>query len=635
MTKIALIFILFLGAQTFTQGQQQHVLDSLEIQVGQSKTDSAKIDFLNELSNRYLAYQPQKSKQYAEEALQLSQTVGYKRGEAIALNRLGEYEFRQGNYAKAIELTTASLKLAEQLNDSSTMAMAYRVLGNINTFGFKRFDQALQYQLKAFTIYEKLNDKRNIASFYGNITWIYGTTGQNLEEGHRLADRGIQLSDSLKDYQLLSYNYNSKGLLYLKEDRLDSALRYFILSNSTAEKSNDNAVIAYNKSIIGEIYLLRENHKTAIDWFSQSLKESRELNLREVLKNSYLGLARCYAGIKDYQRAYQYHLQYDELSNTILNWETTQKALITELEFAEEKREAKIAELELANKQARLEKIIYIIFFGVVLIAMLIITLLVTKNNRQRLETNRLLQEKNEEIALQNERLRQTNTVKDKLFSIISHDLRTPLASLKGLLAMVLRHDISDKEFKELGPKLNNLVIGTNETLENLFQWSHSQMNGWAHHPKLVNLFDLADRCLALFNESAKTKGIHLTNTINKDQTVFADENQLELIIRNLINNAIKFTQQGGQVILDAKEEANHIVAIRISDTGIGMDEDQVRNLFSIKEIHSTRGTSGEKGTGLGLQLCKEMTENNGGMITVTSAPGKGSAFTVRLKASG
>ncbi|HRJ31189.1 MAG TPA: tetratricopeptide repeat-containing sensor histidine kinase [Cyclobacteriaceae bacterium] len=633
MTKLALIFTLLFGAQTFTQGQQP-ILDSLETQVLHAKHDSEKVDLLNELSNRYLAYQPQKSKRYAEEAVQLSQTVGYKRGEAIALNRLGEYEFRQSNYAKAVEVTTASLKLAEQVKDSATMAMAYRVLGNINTFGFKRFDQALQYQLKAITIYEKLNDKKNIASFCGNITWIYGTTGQNLEEGHRLADRGIQLSDSLNDYQLLSYNYNSKGLLFVKQNQPDSALKYFQRSNTIAIKSNDFAVIAYNKSLIGGIHLNKGDFKTAIDWFNQSTHESQELNLREVLKDSYYGLARSYAGLSNYQRAYHYHLLYDELSSTILNWETTQKALITELEFAEEKREAKIAELELANKQARQEKIIYTIFFGVLLVSLLVIVMLVTKNNRQRFETNRLLQEKNKEIELQNERLKQTNAVKDKLFSIISHDLRTPLASLKGLLAMVLRHDISDKEFKELGPKLNNLVIGTNETLENLFQWSHSQMNGWSHHPKAINLCDLTDRCIALFAESAKAKGIQLYSTITKEQTALADENQLELIIRNLINNAIKFTHNGGQVVLAAHADGNTI-AIEVADTGIGMDEDQVRNLFRKKEIQTTRGTQGEKGTGLGLQLCKEMVENNSGTITVTSTAGKGSVFTVRLKASG
>lgn len=631
MGRILLIFLFLFGIQTFTQSQH-HLIDSLESQLVQSKTDSFKVDLLNRLADRYLTNQPQKSRQYAEEALNISETIDYKPGKAIALNRLGEYEFRQSNYAKAVEFATASLRLAEQINDPSIMAMAYRVLGNINTFGFKRFDQALQYQLKAFDIYKKLNDKRNIASFCGNVTWIYGTTGQNLEEGHRLADLGIHLSDSLKDYQLLSYNYNSKGLLYLQQNELDSALSYFILSNITAEKSSDNAVISYNKSIIGEIYLLQEKYNSAIDYFNQALQESGELNLREVSKNSLNGLAKSFAALKDYQRAYQYHLQHDELSNALLNAEITQKALLTEFEFEEEKRKTRIAELELANKQARKERIIYTILFGVILLAMGIITLQVVKNNRERLKANNLLMEKNKEIALQNEQLMQTNAIKDKLFSIISHDIRTPLASLKGLLTLLLHDNITEREFRELSPKLNNLVVNTSETVENLFQWSQAQLNGWTRQPKSVNLFDLAQRCIALFTEPAKVKGIQLANKISKEKTIFADENQIELIIRNLINNAIKFTNSGGQVIIDAQEMDNTI-SILVTDTGMGMNEDQIKNLFSKEKIQTTQGTFGEKGTGLGLQLCKEMAENNGGTIIVSSTPGKGSLFTVSLKA--
>lgn len=168
---LGLLFILILQTTTFGQ---QTIFDSLELKLKGSSSDLERVDLLNELSNRYLAYQPQQSKALAEEALAIAKTIGYKRGEAVALNRIGEYEFRQSNYARAVEFTTESLRLAEQLKDSSIMAMAYRVLGNTNTFGFKRFGQALQYQQKAFDIYKKLKDKRNIASFCGNITWIYG-----------------------------------------------------------------------------------------------------------------------------------------------------------------------------------------------------------------------------------------------------------------------------------------------------------------------------------------------------------------------------------------------------------------------------------------------------------------------------
>ena len=279
----AFIIILFSAQLAYTQPGS---IDSLETVLNSSQNDSSRVLILNDLSFKYLAYQPKQAKQYAEEALRLSKTLHYQDGEIVALNRLGENEFRQSNYALAVDYITQSLKLAEQLADSTRMAMAYRVLGNIYTFGFKQYDIALQYQLSALDIYEKKKDKRNMASFYGNITWIYASLNQNLEEAHRLANKGVHLADSLGDKQLLSYNYNSKGLIFMQEGKLDSALKYLDLSIRVAAEINDNAVIAYDKSIMGNVYLLQRNFKKAIDLFDASSIESQKINQREVLKES-------------------------------------------------------------------------------------------------------------------------------------------------------------------------------------------------------------------------------------------------------------------------------------------------------------------------------------------------------------
>ncbi len=621
-----LIGILFVYLPAFAQLSS---LDSLEVKLKSATSDTIRVNILNDLSFKYLAYKPEQARLYAQEALNLSKKLHYQTGEIIALNRLGENEFRQSNYALAVERATQSLKLAEQLKDTSNMALAYRVLGNIYTFGFKQYDVALHYQLSALKIFEARKDKRNIASFCGNITWIYAIMNQNLKEAHRLASQGIHLSDSLGNKQLLSYNYNSKGLIFLQEGKLDSALAYLDKSILFGKEVKDRAVIAYDKSIIGNVYLQQKNYKKAIDAFEAAVRESKEINQREVLKESYLGLTKGFEGLGNYPLAYKNYQLYTLLKDSLVNWETTQKSLITKMKFDEEKREARIVELELANQQERKEKIIYSILFGVVLIAMVVVIVLMM----QRSATNKLLQEKNKVIAEKNSKLEQANSIKDKFFSIIGHDLRSPLSSLKGLLGMLVRHEISDQEFKSFAPKLNQLVVSTNETLENLLQWSHSQMDGWTHTPAPHDLKPLVNKCADLFTDAARTKSIALINGVDANETVHVDANQLELIIRNLIHNAIKFTSSGGVVSISARR-SGEFLEVQVTDTGMGMTSDEISKLFQMNTTHSTRGTQGEKGTGLGLLLCKEMAENNGGRISVTSEPGKGSTFHVFLKTS-
>ena len=635
MLKNGSLILLFFLSCLITLGQPA-AIDSLERILKSSKNNTGRINILNELANKYEAYQPHQSKKYAERALSLSKELGYKQGEIRALNYLGENEFRQSNYAQAVEYTTQSLKLAEQEHDSTGMALAYRVLGNIYTFGFKQYDAALQYQLSALKIYERKNDKRNMAAFCGNITWIYASTNQNLKEAHRLANLGVHLADSLGDKQLLSYNYNSKGLIYLQEEKFDSALFYLDESIRMAGKVNDHAVIAYDNSIKGNVYLRQGDTKKAIAMFEFALIESKKINQRETQKDSYAGLAKGYEKLGNYPLAYRNHLLYIQLKDSLVNWETTQKALITRMRFAEEKREAKITELELANQLAHKEKVFDFVLFGAIFLSMVVVLILVVKNNRHRTETNLLLQEKNTEIAEQNLKLKQANDTKDKFFSIIGHDMRSPLVSLKGLLGMVIRNEISESEFKTFASKLHHLVIGTNETLENLLQWAHSQIDGWHYAPADLALKPLVLKCASLFYEAAMAKKIELIINVEEKEIVYVEANQIELIIRNLIHNAIKFTPNGGQVHVTSGEsgESGEFVEVRVTDTGLGMLPEDALTIFQKHPTHTTRGTQGERGTGLGLLLCKEMIENNGGKIAVTSELGKGSTFHVFLKRS-
>lgn len=236
----------------------------------------------------------------------------------------------------------------------------------------------------------------------------------------------------------------------------------------------------------------------------------------------------------------------------------------------------------------------------------------------------------NEHLTVQTQELEAANQTKAKLFAIIGHDLRSPVQSLSALLDLVTAGYVTAEEFKELSPSLRKNVKSVHQTLENLLLWSNSQLLGIETNPTTIDLQKLVAGKIDLFAEIAKTKDIELSFQVVANTTLFADENHIKLILRNLIGNALKFTPEKGKVRIESIAKEDEII-VKVIDSGVGMDKETVEKLFR-KDVHfTTFGTKGEKGTGLGLQLCREMTEKNGGKIWIESEAGRGSCFAFAL----
>jgi len=236
------------------------------------------------------------------------------------------------------------------------------------------------------------------------------------------------------------------------------------------------------------------------------------------------------------------------------------------------------------------------------------------------------LKETNEELII-------LNTTKDKFFSIIAHDLRRPFQSLLGyseLLATefeTLSHEEIIQFSKALNENLNNLF----GLLENLLNWSMMQRNMLEYKPVKLNLYDLVNKIIGILSKSAADKNISLSNNIEAGTSVYADVDMLRSIVQNLIINAIKFTQTEGRIIVSSANKEGY-VEVSVQDNGIGIEPEKTSKLFNFGSKFTTDGTAGEKGTGLGLPLCKEFIERNGGQIWVESEAGKGSKFTFTLR---
>ncbi|MDP3150625.1 MAG: ATP-binding protein [Ignavibacteria bacterium] len=232
-----------------------------------------------------------------------------------------------------------------------------------------------------------------------------------------------------------------------------------------------------------------------------------------------------------------------------------------------------------------------------------------------------------------NEELKMLNATKDKFFSIIAHDLRSPFQSLLGsseILATEIK-DLSQEEIITFGKGLNDNLKNLYVLLENLLYWSMMQRNTIEYNPTKINLFDLVQKIVGLTNLSAKKKSILLSNNIENGTFVFADVDMLRLILHNLLLNAIKFTPTDGRIIVSSLNKGSFL-EVSIHDTGVGIELLKSSELFNFNTITTTNGTDGEKGTGLGLPLCKEFVERCGGKIWVESEIERGSKFTFTLR---
>jgi signal transduction histidine kinase len=255
-----------------------------------------------------------------------------------------------------------------------------------------------------------------------------------------------------------------------------------------------------------------------------------------------------------------------------------------------------------------------------------------TKKSKVLQKQNMQLQSINLRLISSENKLRSLNSVKDKFFSIISHDLKGPLHTLTGFLQILIKYTntFTEAELREFAESMDNSVKRLLTMLENLLQWSRSQTGSIEHKPITLKLNNVLQENLHLFTDIAKNKDISLVLESDTNIWVKADKNMLDFIMRNLISNAIKFTRQGGQVKVIANSSIS-FTEITVSDNGVGISPEDMKKLFQPDVHFSTPGTGKEKGTGFGLLLCKDFVEKNGGEISIESIPGRGTSlkFTV------
>ena len=651
-------------------GQSQEILlDSLRSKVefienskDYDASDENYIDLLNKLGQTYQYKNIDSLRYFSEKAYTLSDKLKYPKGKGIALATLSQYKFYVGKNAEGLKLLNSSLIIAKQNENIELQIRTLRVLGN-QQFNFGNHAAALKSYLSAIDLATASKDisrlsvlKESVASLYvsqkdyaqsleiykeveslnkqlGNVIYIAESKSNiadiyvklnDLKNAAVYIDSSMEIFKKYKSYDWLAYCYNVKGDIYLKQDNPKLALHWYDKAIVLHEDLSDDRYKAPLLNSISEAYNKLRNYEKAEEFAKQSLAIATKLSLLEDSIKSYELLYEISKEKHISEDALAYHEKYKLLSDSISRKENLNSlgVLKTKLEFEKQQRDAAIA-----NQKEKAKQNVYMYLSLIALAILGLIIFLLRKQSKTRKLFNNELRLKTAALEKREEELSAINNTKDKLFSIIGHDLRGPINALASILSLFKDNEIEPEEFLTFIPKVKSDVDAISFTLNNLLSWGRTQMTGSITEPCEINLNALINENINLLHEIADNKSIIINNNITSNCNVWSDKNQIDVVIRNLLSNALKFTHKNGSINLRAVQKDSYI-EVSVEDTGVGMEEHIQNQIFSPeKTLITTYGTADEKGTGLGLSLCKEMVENNGGKIWVESVPGKGSIF--------
>ncbi|WP_405415058.1 tetratricopeptide repeat protein [Maribacter sp. Asnod1-A12] len=600
-----------------------------------------------------------------ERALELSKKNNYIHGELEAMANLATLYLYTGQTDKSIDFTLKTIKNPELSSFPKTEMKIYNILGqgyyfkndypstytqflhtlaiaekhsdqfhlfrmnmNLGTI-FSRledYDEALKYYDAAFKHVKKLNDPTKEAMMLSNMAFLNIELG-NLDQAKIELDETLALLEKNNQITWLVWTYSTLGLYYLTLNDFENALVNYQKSFDMHEGINDVKAKADIKYGLGRSYFGLNNLEKAEKIINESVTLYASSDYDAGLEKAYRKLYEINKSQDDVTESLKYLELTEKLSND--NFKKKNRRNLTmlnaKLNFEKETEDFKAqSELEL-NEQRK-----YVKWSLAALFTSMVIVFIILKANQREKILNRKLAKQAGVLNDNQKALTQINANQDHLFSIVGHDLRGPINSLSEILTLYIEDPEGKKYFKKFAPQLKEDIEQVQFTMDNLLHWGKTQMKGSTITIKSISVKKELEIILQLYRNEINKKSITINNQIEGNHNVFADQQQFNVIFRNLINNAIKFTPKKGMITVSTAIRNNNLV-IQVSDTGVGMTETDVKRLFSNTENFSKYGTNSEKGTGLGLRLVKAMVVKNNGDIVVKSQPNKGSRFIVEL----
>lgn len=516
-----------------------------------------------------------------------------------------------GDFTNTISALEEILKLTEHVPNDVLRARTLMQTGVVYFFQ-NEWDKAHYFYQLALNAAQKLKNKEGISIAYNNIANIYQKQ-QLPQQAAEYYGKALKIQRELADSASICNCLMNIATNNLEQNQLHAVSAPLNEAMDIAIKIGDNEIIALSYMHLGVLNSITGEKEKANDMFKKAEKLSLETGYDRVRQEVLLTAGDFHRQSGDYKLAYEYLIKLQNLTDTLMNQEMLAKTQEFEIRYKSRESEAELLlykqKLKIVHQQQ--------IFLSVILILLtiLVVTLII---NRKR-------------SRLRNKTLKELNETKDKLFSIISHDLKSPAIAQKVAIDAMIKHaDKYDAETLGLLSAFSNAAESQLSLLQNLLNWANLQTGKMTYNPLPFNLSETIHKNLELYAISAKNKGIQFITDLPEKCMVHADRQMINTVFRNLFDNAVKFSKPD-DIIRVVVSRDDSFTRVSIIDQGIGMPQEKINELQMDGKTTSDEGTYGEKGSGLGLIICNELLERNNSRLEIQSNPDKGTIFSFNL----
>lgn len=577
---------------------------------------------------------------YFTKALNIWEQLGNDSLRSRSLNSLGSVYGRWGNYARAYDYYNQALNLAKKVKDNEQISKVTINLGYIYYY-LKNYDKANQNFFEARDLSLKNHYKAMVA--YAELS-IGMTSNQlkNYEEAIRAYGESAKLYGELNDLTSVGQALEGLGTGYLNVGKFKDAENVFKEALKVSLSVKDEYTIAQLYLSYGLMLYRRNRFEEADKTLHNALEIAERNSFVEFLKTSHKLLSQLYKSKGEIDKALMHFKEYIAIKDTANSAKAGNDIVNLQTSYAIERQEDENKILRIDNdlQQAELATlnaiIIALVVFGAVLslglFAFYRMTQLRKKNAERTFNSNETLKELNSKLEEQNELIARTIHTRDTLFSIIAHDLKSPFSAMLGYTEMLVEdiEEMDSEEVKTYSKHINQSAGNLFTLVNNLFEWTRSQNESIKLEPTELLVETVVKNAIETYRTLSNSKQLNTVLSLEPGCKVFADEYTFTTVLRNLYSNAIKFTPKLGTISITAQSMGGETL-VSIKDSGVGMNAEQIAKLMDLDSRSSTPGTEGEKGTGLGLMVCKEFVTKNNGVLHIGSELGKGSIFTIRL----
>lgn len=641
-------------------------INAIRNNTSKSKQSENYVDLLNELAKKYRYRWADSIKILSDEAFLISSKINYQRGKAYALLRKGDYYSDTGKEQKAFdayqEVKTLSYSLEypklrveilksiathEQMSENLNSAVltsyeAIEIASNNKLYElearlrhnlgyayskYKLFDEAQIEYLIADSLWNQLENTSLLKAMTTSNIGLNSIEKGDLAMGERYLNQSLGLIERENQPLWLSRNYRTKSRLYSKKNQFKVAQKWIIKSDSILQKISNPRDQMEVDFLHTNILINLGAYKEAKDLSKKTLGKAMEFKDSLLQVQIYHNLVKIEEFQGNTEMAYSFSKTANEIQNLLNSNNEVQNIVLlrAKMNFEKEKETIRLATLKETLTQQK-----YMQWILGALLTTVFIAVLVYFSQRREKKLNKKLEEKTSILITNENHLKEINTNQKKLFSIVGHDLKGPISSLRALLRIMGEEENKERLTQNLLPKLNKYTDHVYFTIDNLLSWGEKQMKGENTDPKNIDLHGLTTQIIELFADVIEKKSLTINMNIGLNAKVFADINDIKVIFRNIINNAIKFSHPKGQITIDTKTDKNEVI-ISFEDKGIGMNPVALKKVLELNRFYSTPGTANEKGSGMGLMLSRELLSRNNGKLKVTSSEGQGSTFHIYL----